>query len=164
MRASIVVAVLGLIARLAAAEPDGVHLRGVVDYGAFVTPPTPALGFGVELAQGDHAVSLDGSLGALPICLFGCDLLYWGTVSASYRYQLTDRIFIGPRIAAVYISTLDRDTMSDLLGWAKVGYAEAGIRKRSGAWIVTVALDAGAALGPGNGVRPALAVRLTLGR
>ncbi len=157
MRFVLVAAIL-VVGRQAAAEPqpvDSVHWFVMSTTEALV----PGFGFGGELAHGGNAITADSSIVGVPICFGRCDWFYGIGASAAYHRQITERFFLGPRVAARYWN----DTPAGA-GWMRSGYLEAGMRGRSGTWIASMALGAGVAMWPDRSRSLALALRATFGR
>jgi hypothetical protein len=169
-RALLVAALLPILVARASADPDpapqsGVRFYGLVDYTAFVTG-IPGIGIGVELASGRDSISLDASGGALPVCFIACAIFDWGGVSIAYHHQITNHIFVGPRVAAVYRAAQVPDSTDDdeTFGWTGLGLVEAGFRRAANGWIASASLGAGVSVAADHTLGPAISVRVTIGR
>ena len=159
-RAWLVALLLPVLATRASAD---VRLYGMVDFPAGVAP-LPGVGIGVELGSWRDSLSLDASGGGVPICFGDCVIYAWAGASVAYHHQLTDRIFVGPRIGAIDRGLGAGQPPSDIFGWATLGVLEVGFRRPTNGWIASASLGAGASMAADRVPWPAVSVRVTYGR
>jgi len=170
-RAWLAALILPILAGRASADPapepwSGVHLYGLIDYALFETA-VPGIGFGVELDAGDESVSLDVSGGAIPICFIACALYDWVGASAAYHHQVSEHLFVGPRVGVLdrVVGEPTQSNDADIYGWAAIGVVETGFRRHTnGGRIAAASVGAGVSINADRKLWPTVTVRVTYGR